>query len=60
MTKKIAIIGTVGLPSNYGGFETLVDNITKELNQNFDITVYCSSNSYSKKRSSIIAVNFII
>lgn len=46
---KIAIIGTVGLPSNYGGFETLVENITKEINQKFDITIYCSAKSYSNK-----------
>ena len=49
MPKKIAIIGTVGLPANYGGFETLVEYITKELYQDFDITVYCSAKSYSEK-----------
>ena len=49
MTKKVAIIGSVGLPANYGGFETLVEYITKEINQNFDITVYCSAKSFSKK-----------
>lgn len=49
MTNKVAIIGTVGLPSNYGGFETLVEFITKDLNKNFDITVYCSATSYPKK-----------
>ena len=26
---KVAIIGTVGVPANYGGFETLVENIIK-------------------------------
>lgn len=50
--KKIAIIGTVGLPSNYGGFETLTHNITKKLNQKFNFTVYCSSKSYSNKLES--------
>ena len=49
MSKKLAIIGSVGLPSNYGGFETLVEYLTKEINQKFDITVYCSAKSYSKK-----------
>jgi glycosyltransferase involved in cell wall biosynthesis len=49
MPKKLAIIGSVGLPSNYGGFETLVEYLTKEINQEFDITVYCSAKSYSKK-----------
>lgn len=49
MTKKVAIIGTVGLPANYGGFETLVEHLTKELYQDFVITVYCSAKSYSNK-----------
>jgi len=49
MTKKVAIIGTVGLPANYGGFETLVENLTKKPHQDFDITVYCSAKSYSNK-----------
>ena len=49
MTKKVAIVGTVGLPANYGGFETLVEYITKELHRDFDFTVYCSTKSYSEK-----------
>ena len=28
--RKVAIIGTVGVPANYGGFETLVENIIGE------------------------------
>jgi glycosyltransferase involved in cell wall biosynthesis len=39
---KVAIIGTNGLPARYGGFETLTDKLTKELNHKFDFTVYCS------------------
>ena len=46
MLKKIAIVGTVGLPANYGGFETLTEYMTKALNTEFDFTVYCSSKSY--------------
>ena len=49
MLKKIAIIGTVGLPSNYGGFETLTEYLTKYLGDKFDFTVFCSSKSYKKK-----------
>lgn len=50
--KKIAIIGTVGLPSKYGGWETLVDQLTKSLKGIFDFTVYCSSKKYSERQSS--------
>lgn len=42
----IAIIGTVGVPACYGGFETLVDNL---LEGDGEYTVYCSSKSYSSK-----------
>jgi glycosyltransferase involved in cell wall biosynthesis len=47
--KKIAIIGTVGVPANYGGFETLAEQLIEELGQHHDITVYCSSKKYTKK-----------
>jgi glycosyltransferase involved in cell wall biosynthesis len=47
MPKKIAIIGSVGVPAKYGGFETLVEYLSKHLSSRFDLTVYCSGNSYS-------------
>lgn len=46
---SVAIIGTVGVPACYGGFETLVENLLDE-NQ-FEITVYCSSDNYEVKVS---------
>lgn len=46
MKKNIAIIGIVGVPANYGGFETLVDNLLDFLKE-FKITVYCSSKNYA-------------
>ncbi len=47
--KKVAIIGTVGLPAKYGGFETLVEHLTHYLSKEFDVTVYCSSKAYDNK-----------
>lgn len=47
--KKIAVIGTVGIPANYGGFETLAEHLVREKSSAFDFTVYCSSRSYGKK-----------
>ncbi len=41
--KRVAIIGTTGLPAKYGGFETLTHHLVDRLNKRFDITVYCSS-----------------
>ena len=46
--KKVAIIGTVGVPANYGGFETLIENIIGD-NTPSDVqyTIYCSSSNYA-------------
>lgn len=50
--KKIAILGTVGVPANYGGFETLAENLIKYHDESLladPITVYCSSRSYPSR-----------
>ncbi len=46
---KLGIIGTVGVPAKYGGFETLAHQLVLNLRNRFDLTVYSSSKSYSKK-----------
>lgn len=46
---KMAIIGSVGIPANYGGFETLVEQLTRHLSDDIDITVFCSAKSYPDK-----------
>ncbi|WP_350289493.1 DUF1972 domain-containing protein [uncultured Croceitalea sp.] len=52
MNRKIAIIGTVGIPSKYGGFETLTEYLVEYLNEKFDLTVFCSGKSYTTKLKS--------
>ena len=47
---KVAILGSRGIPAEYGGFETLVEKLVEELSAEIDITVYCSSKYYSEKR----------
>ena len=49
--KKVAIIGTVGVPANYGGFETLVEQLVRH-NSSDDLqyAVYCSKKSYDEER----------
>lgn len=50
--KKVAIIGTVGVPANYGGFETLVENIIgKNASEGIEYTVFCSSKSYKEQKT---------
>ncbi len=54
MPLKIAIVGTVGLPAKYGGFETLVENLAEyHHREKIDCTlhVFCSSKSYNLKKS---------
>lgn len=46
---KIAIIGTVGVPACYGGFETLAEHLIEETASEHDITVYCSGKKYKKE-----------
>lgn len=48
---KVSIVGTVGLPANYGGFETLVDQTVEPLSKDFDVHVYCSSKRFEEKLS---------
>lgn len=51
--KKVAIIGTVGVPANYGGFETLTENLIDKLvhEEDYKFTVYCSSKDGKEKPS---------
>lgn len=50
--KRIAIIGTVGLPAKYGGFETLADHLVNNLSHKYHFTVYCSSKRYTPQERS--------
>ena len=48
---KVAMIGTVGVPAKYGGYETLVDNlIDKKINPEIQYIVYCSSKAYEREK----------
>ena len=47
--KKVAIIGTNGIPAKYGGFETLTEYLAKNLQYEFEITVYCSKTPREKR-----------
>jgi len=50
--RKVAILGTVGVPGNYGGFETLAQNLV-EYHEQSDIactlTVYCSAKAFEDR-----------
>lgn len=48
MKKSVAIIGTVGVPANYGGFETLAEHLIENIGNEYDLHVYCSGKKYPK------------
>lgn len=48
--KKVAIVGTQGVPAHYGGFESLVENLLKyRSSDDIQYTVYCSSKEQNQK-----------
>lgn len=47
--KKINIIGTVGVPACYGGFESLVENMLDYTPEDVEYTVFCTSQKYETK-----------
>ena len=50
--KKINIIGTVGVPACYGGFESLVENMLDYTPEDVEYTVFCTSQKYETKLES--------
>lgn len=47
--KKIAIVGIQGVPANYGGFETMVENIIgKNCSDGIEYTIFCSAVDMAK------------
>jgi len=50
-SKSVSIVGSVGLPAKYGGWETLVSNLTYHLKSKFDLTVFCSGVKYKDQPS---------
>jgi len=49
MSNKISVIGSVGIPAKYGGFETLVHQMVRNLHTELSFTVYCSTKAYKER-----------
>jgi glycosyltransferase involved in cell wall biosynthesis len=48
--KEVAIVGTQGVPAQYGGFETLVESlVTEKYSEEINYTVFCSVHSYPER-----------
>lgn len=55
---KIALLGTVGVPANYGGFETLAENLVKyhdAASLPDVLTVYCSDRGYPSRKQTYLS-----
>src|SRR6266545_3173043 len=49
---RIALLGTRGIPANYGGFETFAEQLsTRLVTRGHDVTVYCRSHYVSKDKT---------
>lgn len=47
---NVAVIGTCGIPANYGGYETLVENlVSNNATDNICFTVFCSTKNYKNR-----------
>ncbi len=59
---KVAIIGTVGVPARYGGFETLVDNLARfhEAQEvDCELVIYCSAKAYHERPENFLGASLI-
>ena len=58
---KIAIIGTRGIPANYGGFETFAEELsTRLVKRGHKVIVYCRSHSVKTKERFYKGVELVI
>lgn len=58
--KKLAILGTRGIPASYSGFETSVqETAVRFIKNNINTTVYCRKNHYEKRLSEYQGVKLV-
>lgn len=57
---KIAMVGTRGMPANYGGVETVVDVLSRQLVlRGHEVTVFCRSEDYDRHPPMIDGVKLV-
>lgn len=47
--KKVALIGTNGIPAQYGGIETLAEYLARDLSEDYELYCYCSKTPKEKQ-----------
>ena len=57
---RIALLGTRGIPANYGGFETFAEELSTRLAaRGHDVSVYCRTNNVETRASSWRGVRLV-
>lgn len=57
---RIAFLGTRGIPANYGGFETFVEDVAVRLaERGHHVTVYCRSSHYEERAGGYRGVRLV-
>jgi glycosyltransferase involved in cell wall biosynthesis len=57
---KIALVGTRGIPANYGGFETFAEELSTRLAaRGHDVRVYCRTNNVETRAQSYRGVRLV-
>ena len=57
---KIALMGSRGVPANYGGFETCVEELGRRLVEHgHSVTVYCRSSYYDEKLDGYLGMDLV-
>ncbi|MDZ4860860.1 MAG: DUF1972 domain-containing protein [Candidatus Hydrogenedentes bacterium] len=57
---RIAFLGTRGIPANYGGFETFVEEVAVRLAaKGHDVSVYCRSTHYTERLETYRGVRLV-
>lgn len=58
---RLAILGTRGIPANYGGFETFAEELsTRLVARGHDVTVYCRSHHVPKEKKEYKGVKLVV
>lgn len=61
MKRRIFVVGTVGVPGEYGGFETLVENLLElfQVEDGIELSIFCSGKRFEDKIKRYKGANLI-
>ncbi len=60
MNRKLLILGTRGIPANYGGFETFAERLSLYLvSRGWEVTVYCQVNGQKPLKKKWRGINLV-